>query len=365
MHGVGPRCEGLSLYAPVGGAARLLAVHHVAGDNEDGERVLGVSIRRGLLELAGEGVKEVSSDLVHPVVVVAVGREVALYLEFGGDAPLVADGRHLGVLDRREGVGGGGEPGHPEGHEALDLAVVQGHLQALVGVLVVHVVNHVHRVDVELREPLDGRPVALHDLLVPQDAAPRPLGDGGEPRPDLRAGDLVHALVDSIQQELGEVAAGPEELHLLADVHRAHAAGDAVVVAEPRSHEIVVLVLDAAHRNGALRAEPLEVLREPLAPEDSEIGLGAWAEIVERLENSIARLCDTGLAFLVKSTNDQCDPLRIAGKEFVVLRGAEVTHKAQLDHEVVDDLLGIALTEHAVRKVFLEILVEKAIYSSK
>src|SRR5690606_6740686 len=53
------------------------------------------------------------------------------------------------------------------------------------------------------------------------------------------------------------------------------------------------------------------------------------------------------------------DPRRVAGEELVVLRGAEEANDAELDDEVVDDLLRLGLGEHAGGYVPLEEDVEE------
>ena len=193
-------------------------------------------------EFAVEIADHLDGELVDAVVVVAVLGEVALDLEIGGEALLVADGGHLGVLDGGEAVHEHGEPGDAAGHRAHDRVVVQRHLEALVAVLVVHVVDRVERVHVQLGEPRHDLVEVDHDLLEDEGAA---LAEDAQLRADLRVveGD-VHAAVDRVEQGLGEVDARAEELELLADAHRGDAAGDAVVVAELRVHERVVLVLD-------------------------------------------------------------------------------------------------------------------------
>ena len=72
---------------------------------------------------------------------------------------------------------------------------------------------------------------------------------GYRPRPadtwaDLLLGDLVNTAVERVEKALGQVGAGAEELHLLANAHGGHAAGDSVVVAVVDAHDVVVLVLD-------------------------------------------------------------------------------------------------------------------------
>jgi hypothetical protein len=137
------------------------------------------------------------------------------------------------------------EAGDAAGHRAQHVAVVQRHLDRFVAVLVVHVVDNVERVDVSLGEPFQHRVQPLQDFVVVQHVA----GDRRERRPDLVARNFVAAAVQGIQQRLGQVHARAEELHLLAHAHCRHAAGDAIVVAPLRPHQVVGLVLDRAGVN--------------------------------------------------------------------------------------------------------------------
>ena len=73
------------------------------------------------------------------------------------------------------------------------------------------------------------------------------------------AGDLVAAAIDCIQQGFRQVDAGAEELHLLAQSHRRDAAGNAVIVAPERPHQIVILVLQRGGVAADLDAVALEV----------------------------------------------------------------------------------------------------------
>ena len=104
---------------------------------------------------------------------------------------------------------------------------MQRHLDRLVAVLVVHVVDDVERVDIRLRQPVHHPFVAVDDLVIVQILA----SDGRELRADLLARHLVASAVQGVEQTLHRVHAGAEELHLLAEPHRRHAAGDRAVVA--------------------------------------------------------------------------------------------------------------------------------------
>ena len=79
------------------------------------------------------------------------------------------------------------QAGDATGQGAQDRLVVQGHLDALVGVLVVHEVHAVERVDVGLGEPVHRLVELGCDVVVVQDVT----GDGG------RAGETCLPLISS------------------------------------------------------------------------------------------------------------------------------------------------------------------------
>ena len=177
-------------------------------------------------------------------------------------AYLMADGSR----PRRRGRRSGGEP-------AVHVLVVQSHLDALVAVLVMHVVDDVERVDIHAGKPLDHVLVLGHHVVEVQGVAL----DRAELRADLLLGDLVHAAVERVEEALGQVGAGAKELHLLAHAHGGHAAGDGVVVTVVHAHDVVVLVLDGRGGDGGLGAELLEGRGQLGGPRDGEVGLRAGA----------------------------------------------------------------------------------------
>ncbi|MNJ70986.1 hypothetical protein D3C77_674830 [compost metagenome] len=72
---------------------------------------------------------------------------------------------------------------------------------------------------------------------------------------------LIYAAINGIEQCFGKVSAGSEKLHLLTDPHCGYAAGNSVIIAINRAHDVVVLVLDGAGLNRYLRAIILKALR--------------------------------------------------------------------------------------------------------
>ena len=153
------------------------------------------------------------------------------------------DDLDLGILDGRERVEGNRQAGHAVCQIDAGIRVDECHLRLLVVVLVVHILDEVQHVDVQAGQPVQHLDVLGQHFVVVQVLA----GDGRIVGAALLVVLLVHAAVDGVQQALGQVGAGAEELDLLADGLVGHAAGDAVVVAAAHlAHQVVVLVLDGA-----------------------------------------------------------------------------------------------------------------------
>ena len=131
----------------------------------------GVAIRVVHADVLHELVHDIVGEDVDAVVVVAVLGEVALDLEVDDDALLVANGMNLRVLDGGQGIGDNGEACDTGSEPAVNVLVVQGHLDALVAVLVMHVVDDVQRVHVHAGQPLHHVLVLLHDVVEVQGIA--------------------------------------------------------------------------------------------------------------------------------------------------------------------------------------------------
>ena len=199
---------------------------------------------------------------IDPVVVVAELRHriVAFVAIVDDQTGIVADHMDLAVFDRGKAVGNDRQTGDAERHGAQDIAIVQRHLQAFIEILVVHVVDAVHRMHVGAREPLHQMIELCEHIVVFEHVARHRRTGGG----DLCTRYLVAAAVDGVEQRLRQIDAGAEELHLLAEPHRRDAARDAVVVAPMRPHQIVVFILQRRRVAADLDAIALEILRQML-----------------------------------------------------------------------------------------------------
>ena len=315
----------------------------------------GVPVQGVLFQFSGKVGHQLHGDVVHPVVVVAVLGEVPLHFKVHGDAVLIPDGAYFGKFDGGEGVGGNGQPRHPEGGQPLHQGVVEGHLAALIGVLVVHVVDDVDGVHVELRHVGEHLFVVAQHLGVVQHLV-LIQGDVGH-HPDALL--LVHAAVDGVQQALGQVGPGAEKLHLLAHRHGGHAAGDAIVVPVHGAHQLVALVLDGVGPDAHVGAVPLEPLGQVLAPQHRQVGLGGGAQVGEGVEHPEGVAGHQSAAVHPHAADGLGDPGGVAAKELIVLWGTQVAHQPQLDDKLIHQLLGPPLVQHAFVQVPLDVDIQE------
>ena len=232
---------------------------------------------------------------------------------------------------------------------------MKGHLALLVGVLVVHVVDDVHGVDVGLGQPGAVEVDALHQLVVVQVL----LGPHGHFGAHLVALQLVPAAVDGQQHQLGQIGTGAEELHILANAHGGNAAGDGVVVAIDRAHHVVVLILEGVGVAGDLGGKALPVLRQVGAPQHGEVGLWRGPQVVQGLQHAEAGLGHQGTSVLAHAAHAFGNPHGVAAEQLVVLGGAQVAGHAQLQDKVVEDLLGLFLGEGAGFQIPLKVDIQE------
>ncbi len=80
-----------------------------------------------------------------------------------------------------------------------------------------------------------------------------------------------------------------------------------------------------------------------LGPENSEVRLRRAAQVGEGVEIAEGGAGDQGLSPNAHAADGLGDPGGVAAKELVVLRGAQMAHQAQLDDELVHQLLGLLL----------------------
>ncbi len=168
VHGVCARRKGLSGLSAVRGGAGIISVHHVGGDGEDGSGGDTAAVGVVALYIAHEGVHQVCCQLVYPVVVISIFREVAFDNIISHNALIVAHRLDPGILDGGQGVCNNGEACNAGCEPAGHLFVVERHLQSFIAVFVVHVMDDVQGVDIYLGQPFHHILVLVHHLVIIQ-----------------------------------------------------------------------------------------------------------------------------------------------------------------------------------------------------
>ena len=117
---------------------------------------------------------------------------------------------------------------------------MQRHLDTLVSVLVMHVVDAVEGVHVGAGKPVHESVKLLQDVLVHQHVP----GNSVRGRGNLNTRDFILATIDGVEEGLRQVDARAKELHLLADLHGRNTAGNPSVIAPRLAHQGVRFVLN-------------------------------------------------------------------------------------------------------------------------
>ena len=296
-------------------------------------------------------------DLVDAIVVVAELRRCGVVdvLIVHDQSALIAHDPDFPVFHRGETVGDHRKAGDSERHRSQDVAVVKRHLQAFVEILVMHVVDAVHGMDVGLCQPFHGDVEFRHDIIVIEDIA----GNGQALRRHLVAGDLVAAAIDGVEQRLCEIDAGAEELHLLAEPHGGNTAGDAIIIARERPHQIVVLVLQRGRVLADLDAVALEGGWHVLGPQHRDVRLGRRTEIVERVQHPETALRHQRASVQIHAADAFGRPVGIAAEQRIIVRRAQEADDPELLHQLVPELLRPRFVQHARFQIALDVDIQE------
>ncbi|MPM88157.1 hypothetical protein SDC9_135258 [bioreactor metagenome] len=163
---------------------------------------------------------------------------------------------------------------------------MQGHLDALITVLVMHEVDDIQGIDIELGQPAAHclKPL-LHLIIVKILTC-----DRSKPRANLLSTLFIPSPIDCVQQGLCKIHAGTEELHLLADPHCGNTAGDTVVITVVTAHQIVVLILNGGRFDGETGAIAFEGFGKAPAPQNRKVRLRCRTEIGQAMQEAVTHL---------------------------------------------------------------------------
>ena len=113
-----------------------------------------VSVGRILTKLGRHSLDNVLSYFINSVVVIAELREVALCIKVNYITVFVTDRLYIGIFYGTERVSHYRQSRNAECHHSVNVCIVQSHLRLFVSVLVVHIVDNVHRIHIQLAQPL-------------------------------------------------------------------------------------------------------------------------------------------------------------------------------------------------------------------
>ena len=216
-----------------------------------------------------------------------------------------------------------------------NVCIDEGHFGSFVVVLVVHVVDQVERIHVQVSNPVHVEFKLVDDFIVVEVFA----RNRRIFRANLRTlhEAFILTTVDGVEERLGEVCTSAEELHFLTGLSCRNAAADAVVVAPDRTHRVIVFVLDGAGLHGDFCSELLEACRE--------------ARAVESVQEAVVVLGHLMATVLAEASDFERSPHRVATEEFIVAGDTGELDHAKLHHEMVDDFLSFGFVDDAVLQV--------------
>src|SRR5262249_15884950 len=157
------------------------------------------TVRGVFSQFAHERANYPGSKMVNAIVVVAELGEFTFDLISGYEPGCIADHANSRVADCRQAVGNHGQSSHTESNRTQWSIVVQRHLNPLIGVLVMHVVDDVHGIYVDTGKPVHHRLEFVDHSIKVKELSLCRTNCG----PYLLAADLVPASVNGIEKTLG------------------------------------------------------------------------------------------------------------------------------------------------------------------
>ena len=218
-----------------------------------------------------------------------------------------------------------------------------------------HIVDAVQGVHIHAGQVAHGDLEFFHHLIEIEVLA----GDGFVTVGDLFARQFIAAAVDGVHQRLGQIGAGAEELHLLADAHRGNAAGNAVVVAQIGAHQVVVLILDGGGGNGNVGCVVLEGLRQAAAPQHGQVRFRRRPQVFQGMQIPVGHLSDHVAAVHAHAGQRLGDPGGVAGEKRIVDFGAQEADHAQFHDKMIYKFLNLFFGVFAALEVALGIDIQE------
>ena len=337
VHWVSTRSKRNACTAAIRSVAGSLTIHDVRGNGQDRSGWDRITVGVVLANHVHENLNDVMSNGVNAVIIITVLREVALSDVIGNKAGLIADNPYLCILDCREGVSNNRKTSDACCKPTMNVLVVESHLDALVAVLIVHVVDCIKSVDINASKPAHHVHILGEDIVVIKVLAL----NCTVLRTNLLAGLLVTTAIDCVKQAFSKVGTSTKELHLFTNAHGADAASNCVVIAMIDAHKIVVFILDRAGSNRDFCAVALKALWKLGGPQNSQVRLWAGTHVFKGAKPAEGGLGNHRAAINTNTTNGFSDPLRVSREKLIVFRSTSKLDHTKLHNQVVNNLLNL------------------------
>mmetsp|Transcript_3111 Transcript_3111/g.4183 ORF Transcript_3111/g.4183 Transcript_3111/m.4183 type:complete len:236 (+) Transcript_3111:909-1616(+) len=235
---------------------------------------------------------------------------------------------------------------------------MKSHLQRLIVVLVVHVVDGIHDRNVKLCQPFHAFFKSLNNIVILK----RSLRNSRKLWSNLSSRLFIATTIQSIQQEFGHVTARTKQLHLFSSYHSTNTTRNRYVITAQTgviTHQSFVFVLQTAGCARHLSAIYFEVLRQAFSvPKNGNVRFRGRSQVGQRVNNTVSSLGDKMSAPITLAASDRSShPGGITGKNFIVSSRAQMPDETQFHYEMVNDLLRLGFSKGPSFKFKLEIYV--------
>ena len=235
------------------------------------------------------------------------------------------------------------------------IGIDKSHLGCLIVILVMHIVNQVQYIYIDISKPVKPEIVLLNHFIVIKVLA----CDALHLRTYLDAVLLVETAVDRVKEGLTKICTRTEELDFLTGLGSGYTAADGVIITPYRLHNVIVLILDRARFDGDVGSVLLELLRKIAGVENRKVRFRRRTHVLKCMQETVIRLCNHMTAIHTDTTNLKGSPGRVTGEELVVGRDTCELNHAEFHRHMVDDLLCLGFCQHAVFQVALKVDIKE------
>ena len=205
--------------------------------------------------------KQPYGNFICAVVVVSVAREVAFNLKVRCKTGFrIADCGYFCIFDCGKRINYMAESCNSGCKCAAYIGIDERKLGSFVIIFVVHIVNEIKRIHVNVGKPVEIPVVMLHNFVVVKYIRSNRCIARTYLLPFYKS--FVYAAVDGVKQGFCKICTRPEELHFFSRLSCGNTAAYRIVISPNRAHNIIVFILNRACFDGNICRIVAEVFRQ-------------------------------------------------------------------------------------------------------